>query len=88
MNTLEQKIDKLTEVGTLLLTEQIKINNRLGGIEEDISHLNGLKGEVNNLREEMMKGFKDMGEMINYIGNKVFDNHETRIKALETAGAS
>lgn len=42
-----------------------------------------LEKRINDLEINIEEGFSSLRDAINYIGNKVFDNHEYRIQKLE-----
>lgn len=70
---LEQKIDSLIQITNLILTELLKVRNKIDEAKQD----------AENTKKEMARSFKETNEIIQFIGNKVFDNHENRIVRLE-----
>ncbi len=47
------------------------------------NEISGVKTSIEALRHDMNRGFEDVSEMITYVGEKVYGDHEERITILE-----
>ena len=70
-----------TTTNELILSEIIKLN---GGIQLLHKADDEIKDLIKTSEIRLDERFDSVIEAINFVGNKVFDNHERRIVALET----
>ncbi len=64
----------------LILEKLLVIESNQGNLQTEMNEkFKELKDEISDLKDEVLVN----RETINYVGSKVFDNHEVRIKTLE-----
>jgi len=82
-------IEKLgTEIGELKVCVN-KLEVRMDRLEERMDRLeermDKLEARVDKLEKEMKRSFWELEGGLKFIGNRVWDDHEERIKVLEWA---